>query len=121
TDISVLPVDIKAYIPDAVNSIMGATVTAEAAVDPLLPNPLFYQVFEDLPVTVNARNLASVAFEKRPLTTLSGRGVISVGEMGGRDFTRIQHDSGTLGAFYWKTLTDSPSWDIEGAGVVIYN
>src|SRR5690606_28216570 len=85
------------------------------------PNGLFVNVLEDISVAVNSRNLAYITFPPRPLSVRGGRSVVAIGEQGGKPFTRIYHDEGTLGAFYWKTKTDVTTYDVEGDTAVLYN
>lgn len=122
SDSSVQPADIKSYIPDAINAVMGGRIGEEYGVDPsIYPNGLFINVLEDIPVSVNSRNLAYITFPQRPLSVRGGKSVVAVGEQGGRTFTRIFHDEGTLGSFYWKTKTDVTTYDVEGMTAVFYN
>lgn len=122
SDLSVHPYDIKGYIPDAINQVMGVRINEEYGVDPsVYPNGLFVNVLEDIPVSVNSRNLAYITLPQRPLSVRGGKSVIAVGEQGGKQFTRIMHDGGTMGAFYWKTRTDVTTFDVEGMTVVFYN
>lgn len=122
SDSSVQPADIKSYIPDAINAVMGNRIGEEYGVDPsVYPNGLFINVLEDIPVLVNSRNLAYITFPQRPLSVRGGKSVVAIGEQGGRQFTRILHDEGTLGSFYWKTKTDVTTYDVEGMTAVFYN
>lgn len=123
SDLSVHPADVKAYIPDAINQLMGTRIDAELAGAPehITPNGLFVNILEPISVQVNSRNLAYVVLPQRPLTILGARSVIAVGELGGRQFTRIKHDEATLGSFYYKTRTEMTTFDVEGINVVFYN
>jgi len=122
SDSSVQPADIKTYIPDGINRVMGTTINEEYGVDPsVYPNGLFVNVIEDIPVQVNSRNLAYITFPQRPLSVRGGKSVVAIGEQGGKQFTRIYHDEGTLGSFYWKTKTDVTTYDVEGMTAVFYN
>lgn len=122
SDSSVQPADIKTYIPDGVNALMGNRIGEEYGVDPsIYPNGLFVNVLEDIPVAVNSRNLAYITFPQRPLSVRGAKSVVAIGEQGGKQFTRILHDEGTLGAFYWKTKTDVTTFDVEGSTAVFYN
>lgn len=123
SDLSVHPADVKAYIPDAINQLMGTRIDSELSGLPehVTPNGLFVNVLEPIAVQVNSRNLAYVVLPQRPLTVLGARSVVAVGELGGRQFTRIKHDEGTLGSFYYKTRTEMTTYDVEGINVVFYN
>lgn len=122
SDLSVHPADVMTYIPDGINMLMGTRVNEEYGIDPsVYPNGLFVQVYDDLVLQTNSRNLKYVEFPVRPLSVKGGKSVIAVGEMGGKPFTRIYHDEGTLGAFYWKTKTDVTTFDVEGGTAVFYN
>ncbi len=122
SDLSVQRGDVKAYIPDGVNRLMGVRIGEEYGVDPsVYPNGLFINVYDIIPVQVNSRNLAYAEFPVRPLSVRGAKSVVAVGEAGGKQFTRIYHDEGTLGAFYWKTRTDVTTYDVEGNSAVFYN
>lgn len=122
SDSSVQPGDIMTYIPDAVNRLMGVNIGSEYGVDPsIYPNGLFINFYDNIPVLVNSRNLAYAEFPVRPLTVPKAKSVVSVGPVGGRPFTRVYHDEGTLGAFMWKSRTDVTTYDVEGMTAVFYN
>lgn len=122
SDVSVHPADVKAYIPDGINEAMGVRIGEEYGVDPSeYPNGLFVNVLEDIPVLTNSRNLAYIVLPQRPLSVRGGKSVVAVGEQGGKQFTRILHDEGTMGSFYWKTRTDVTTFNVEGSTVVFYN
>lgn len=122
SDSSVQPGDIMTYIPDAVNRLMGVSIGSEYGVDPsIYPNGLFINFYDNIPVLVNSRNLAYAEFPVRPLTVPKAKSVVSVGPVGGRPFTRVYHDEGTLGAFMWKSRTDVTTYDVEGMTAVFYN
>src|SRR5690606_11981051 len=57
----------------------------------------------------------------RPLSVIKAKSVVSVGPVGGKPFTRVYHDEGTLGSFYWKSRTDVTTFDVEGDTAVFYN
>lgn len=122
SDSSVQPSDIKTYIPDGVNMLMGQRIGEEYGVDPsVYPNGLFINVYEDIPIQINSRNLAYIEFPVRPLSVRQGKSVVAIGEQGGRQYTRVMHDEATLGAFYWKSRTDVTTYDVEGQTAVFYN
>lgn len=122
SDSSVHPNDIKGYIPDGVNALMGNRITEEYGVEPeTYPNGLFINVYEDIPVLVNSRNLSYVTFPVRPLSVKGGKSVVAIGEQGGKQFTRVYHDENTIGSFYWKTRTEVTTFDVEGSTAVFYN
>lgn len=122
SDSSVQPADIKTYIPDAVNRLMGVRIGEEYGVDAsVYPNGLFINFYDDIPVQTNTRNLKYIEFPVRPLSVIKAKSVVSVGPVGGKPFTRVYHDEGTLGSFYWKSRTDVTTFDVEGDTAVFYN
>lgn len=122
SDSSVHPEDVKLFIPDSINELMGVKIDQEYGVEnSIYPNALLVNVYNDISVQVNGRNLAYITFPARPLTVRGAKSVVAIGAMGGNQFTRIKHDEGSLGAFYWKVNKSLISFDIEGMTAVFYN
>lgn len=121
TDDAVMRSDIKALVPDAVNSVMVQFYNSEPA-DTFESSPLFLQVFEDVSVTLNAvRGKFEFELPKRPLSVSVDKSVRSVGLDNGLMFEHFYPEKGNLGVFYIQTNRNIPAYSVEGNNVILYN
>lgn len=121
TDDAVMRSDIRALVPDAVNSVMVQFYNSEPA-DIFQSSPLFLQVFENVAVVLNSvRGKFEFDLPKRPLSVSVEKSVHSVGLNNGKMFDHFYPEDGTMESFYIQTKRSLPAYSVEGDTVVLYN
>lgn len=122
-DSSVLRIDIRYYVPDAVNAVMVQQYGVEQGLEnDLKPNPLFLQVFENITPTFDSvSGKFTFTLPKRALSIPAARSIKSVSSSYGIQYQPFSPEDQTMGAYYIQTNRKLPAFDIDGQEITLYN
>lgn len=115
--------ELESYLPAAVNKVMLGSYDVNKKQSTLSGiNPLFLQVYDNIPVTFDSVKKRHFITLSKPVVSFPDTdGLQYVGTVSGKPFNKFNPDNGTIAAFYWKINDEVTSYSIEGQKVYLYN